>query len=65
MSKVFFKTFIYFIIVGFVLMFGTLFTLGIGILFLYPAMMLMTYSMFEQLAGFEEAEPNLEDDLII
>ena len=39
--------------------------LGIGILFLYPAAMLMSYSVFEQVAGFEETEMHLEDDLII
>jgi hypothetical protein len=37
----------------------------VGLLFLYPAVMLMSYSIFEQLAGFEGTEHALEDDLIV
>jgi len=65
MSRVFFKTFIYFLAIGFLLVVGSIFTLLIGLLFLYPAVMLMSYSIFEQLAGFEGTEHSLEDDLII
>ena len=65
MSRVFFKTFWFFILIGVFLAIGALFTLFIGLLFLYPAVMLMSYSIFEQLAGFEGAEHSLEDDLII
>lgn len=65
MSRVFFKTFIYFIAIGLLMVVGSIFTLFIGILFIYPAVMLMSYSIFEQLAGFEGTEHTLEDDLII
>lgn len=65
MSRVFFKTLLYFIVIIIFLIVGSLFTLFIGLLFLYPAVMLMSYSIFEQLAGFEGAEHTLEDDLII
>ena len=65
MSRVFFKTFVYFLLLGFVLLFGGVFTIGIGLLFFFPATMLMSYSIFEQVAGFEVPEPSLEDDLII
>lgn len=65
MSRVFFKTILFLIAISFLLVVGSIFTLLIGLLFLYPAVMLMSYSVFEQLAGFEGTEHSLEDDLII
>jgi len=65
MSRVFFKAIGYLIVASLIFVFGTLFSLGIGALFLFPAIMLMSYSVFEQLAGFNALEPKLEDDLII
>jgi hypothetical protein len=65
MSKVFFKTVLYFIVISLLLAVGTVVTFGLGLLFLYPAVMLMSYSVFEQVAGFDETEMQLEDDLII
>jgi hypothetical protein len=65
MTRVFFKTLLYFIVIGVFLVVGGLVTFFVGLLFLYPAVMLMSYSIFEQLAGFEGTESLLEDDLIV
>jgi hypothetical protein len=65
MTRVFFKTLLYFIVIGVFLVVGTLVSFFVGLLFLYPAAMLMSYSIFEQLAGFEGTEHALEDDLIV
>ncbi len=64
-SKVFFKVIGLNIVVGIFLMIGTIVTLGIGLLFLFPLTILINFSVFSQIAGFADGEPKLEDDLII
>jgi len=65
MSKVFIKTIVLNIIVGFIMFIGIIATLGIGLLFLFPVSVLINFSVFNQVAGFAEGEVSLEDDLII
>lgn len=65
MSKVFFKTIGFYFVAMLIIIFGGLLTLGFGLLYLAPALYLMQYSVFEQVAGFDETEMRLEDDLII
>ena len=61
----FFKTILLGIVLYFILGLGIVITLGFGMLFFVPAAVLMGYSLFEQVAGFESTEAQIEDDLII
>ncbi len=65
MSKVFFKAILLFVVMSLILILGSIVTLGLGAIILYPAVMLMTYSLFEQIAVFNHAEPAIEDELIV
>ena len=65
MGKVFFKALIIMIIAGFITVVGSMVTLGFGLLFFYPFLVLVYFSIFKQVAGFSDQNAALEDELNI
>ena len=65
MSKVFVKAIIIMIIAGFIMLVGSMVTLGFGFLFFYPFLVLVYFSIFKQVAGFSDENAALEDELNI
>lgn len=64
-GKVFFSLVGLIFVTGVLLVLGIVLTLGLGLLIFIPVLYLISYSAFEQIAGFQEPETEIEDDLIL